>query len=383
MQLTSCQHRLEHIARIHAALGLACADNGMQFVNEQDNLSFTVLHILQHRLQTFLKFSPVFGAGNQRPHIQGKYFLILQPLGNIPPHNPLCQAFHNRRLADTGFPDKHRIIFRLSGEDTDDITDLRVSANHRIQLLVSGLLHQILAVFFQRIVGGLRVITGHPLIASHCGKRLEKTFSGNAVFRPDGFDFLIGMLNHAQEQMLHRNIFVAHLSGFILCGCQNLIQLSSHIDLAALYFHTLAHRILRPVHKVFLLDSHFLNQLQYQAVFYGKQAVEQMFFFNFLVAVFIRQLLAALYGLHGFLCKFGNIHTHALLLFLLFLLFYLFYYHYNNIISYCQLFFPLFFNSQILRQKDLCFRQNGGTIYKEGFPYSGNPEKFINFSQHT
>ena len=38
-----------------------------------------------------------------------------------------------------------------------------------------------------------------------------------------------------------------------------------------------------------------------------------MFFLNLLVAVFVSQLLAPFHGFHGFLCKFGNVHTQALL----------------------------------------------------------------------
>ena len=104
--------------------------------------------------------------------------------------------------------------------------------------------------------------------------------------------------------MLHGNIFVSHLPCLILCGGKHLIQLPSHINLSALHLDTLAHRVLHPVNKVLLLNTHFLNQLKYQAVFYGKEAVEQMFFFYFLVAVFIGQLLAPFHGFHGFLCKF-------------------------------------------------------------------------------
>ena len=313
MQLASGKHGLEHIARIHTALRLARANDGMQLINEQNNLSFAVLHILQHRFQTLLKFTPVFGTGNQRTHIQGKYLLILQSLRDIPPDYPLRQAFHHSCFTDAGFTDEHGVILRLSGQNTDDVAYLRISADHRIQLLVSGLLHQILAVFFQRVISGLRVIAGNSLIAANRRQRLKETLPGDTVFRPDSLNFLIRMLDHAQEQMLYGNIFVSHLFRLILCGCKHLIQLSSHINLAALYLYTLANRVLHPVHKVFLLNTHFLNQLQYKAVFYGKEAVEQMFFFNFLVAVFIRQLLAAFHGLHGFLCKFGNVHTHALL----------------------------------------------------------------------
>ena len=37
VQLAARQHRLEQVARIHAALGFARAHNGMQLIDEQDD----------------------------------------------------------------------------------------------------------------------------------------------------------------------------------------------------------------------------------------------------------------------------------------------------------------------------------------------------------
>ena len=304
MQLAPGQHGLEHISGIHASFRLTCPHNGMQLIYEKYNLAFAVLHVLKHGLQTLLKLASVFRARHQRAHIQCENLLILQSLGHIAAHNSLGKALHNSRLAHAGFTDKDRIVLALSGKDTDNVTDLRIPADYRIKLLVPRLLHQVLAVLLQRIIGSLRIVAGYPLVAPHCGKRLQKPFPGNAVFGPDSLDFLIGMLDHTQEKMLHGNIFVSHLPGFILCGGKHLIQIPSHINLSALHLDTLAHRVLHPVNKVLLLNTHFLNQLKYQAVFYGKEAVEQMFFFYFLVAVFIGQLLAPFHGFHGFLCKF-------------------------------------------------------------------------------
>jgi hypothetical protein len=39
VQLAAGQHRLEHVAGVHGALGGAGADHGVQLVNEQDDLA--------------------------------------------------------------------------------------------------------------------------------------------------------------------------------------------------------------------------------------------------------------------------------------------------------------------------------------------------------
>ncbi len=194
MQLPSGKHGLEHVSGIQRAVRLACSHDGVQLVYKEDNLAVAVLHILQHRFQTLLKFSPVLCAGHQRAHIQGKYFLVLQPLWYVSSDNPLCQPFHYRSLTHAGLADENRIVFRFPGKDTDDVSDLGIPADDRVQFLISGLLHQFLAVFLQGVIGCLRVVAGHSLVAPDRGQRLEKPLPGNAVLLPYLRYFPIGVL---------------------------------------------------------------------------------------------------------------------------------------------------------------------------------------------
>ncbi len=76
VQLASCQHRFQHIARIHGSVRLACSHDGMQLVDKQDDPPVAFLHFLQDCLQPFLELSPVLRTRHQRPHIQGKYRLL-------------------------------------------------------------------------------------------------------------------------------------------------------------------------------------------------------------------------------------------------------------------------------------------------------------------
>ena len=46
VQLTAGEHRLEHVARVHRALGGAGADDGVQFVDEENDLALRVAHFL-------------------------------------------------------------------------------------------------------------------------------------------------------------------------------------------------------------------------------------------------------------------------------------------------------------------------------------------------
>ena len=46
-QLAAGQHRLEHVAGVHRALALAGADDGVQLVEERDDLAVGVLDLLE------------------------------------------------------------------------------------------------------------------------------------------------------------------------------------------------------------------------------------------------------------------------------------------------------------------------------------------------
>src|ERR671923_163586 len=57
VQLAAGEHRLEQVARVHRALGRAGTDDGVQLVDEQDDLALAVLDLLQDRLEPLLELA--------------------------------------------------------------------------------------------------------------------------------------------------------------------------------------------------------------------------------------------------------------------------------------------------------------------------------------
>ena len=51
--------------------------------------------------------------------------LVFQAVRNIAPDDTLSQTFYSGCFTNTGFTDQNRIVFRLTGKDTDHVTDLR------------------------------------------------------------------------------------------------------------------------------------------------------------------------------------------------------------------------------------------------------------------
>ena len=167
MQLAPSQHGLQQVACVNAALGLSCAHNGVQFIDEQDDLALGLLHLVQHGFQPFLKLAPVLGTRNQRAHIQRENGLVLQLFGDVLLHDSLGKSLGNGGFAHAGFADENGVVLRLPGQNADNVPDFLIPADHRIHLLLSCPLDQVSAVLFQRVVGSLRVVGGDTLIAPH------------------------------------------------------------------------------------------------------------------------------------------------------------------------------------------------------------------------
>ncbi len=137
------------VARVHGALGLAGAHDGVQLVDEQDNLPLRLLYLVEDGLQPLLKLAPVLGTGDQGAHVQGEDGLVLQGGRHVALDDPLGQALGDGGLAHAGLADEHRVVLALAAQDADDVADLVVPADHRIQLVGTGPLHQVGAVLLQ------------------------------------------------------------------------------------------------------------------------------------------------------------------------------------------------------------------------------------------
>ena len=77
VQLASGQHGLQQVARIHGTLGLAGAHDGVELIDEQDDLALALLHLVEHAFESFFKFAPVHGPCDEGAHVQRHDGLLL------------------------------------------------------------------------------------------------------------------------------------------------------------------------------------------------------------------------------------------------------------------------------------------------------------------
>ena len=218
VQFAAGQHRLQQIASVHSAVGLARAHDGVQLIDEEDDLALGLFDLVQHTLQALLELAAVLSARDQRTHVQAEHGAVLQVLRHIPLDDTLGQALSNGSLTDASFTDEHGVVLALTAQDADDVTDFGITADYGVQLVGLGHLDQVLAVFLQRIVGGFGVIAGHALVAAHRTQRLHELFCRDAERLEQLCRTLAGALQNAKEHMLHADIFVFHLLGLGLSG---------------------------------------------------------------------------------------------------------------------------------------------------------------------
>ena len=305
VQLAPSQHGLQQVARIHAALGFSCAHNGVQFIDEQDDLALGLLHLVQHSFQPFLKFAPVLGARDQRAHIQRENGLVLQLFGDVLLHDSLGKSLGNGGFAHAGFTDENGVVLRLPGQNADNVPDFLIPADHRIHLLLSCPLDQIGAVLFQRVVGSLRVVGGDTLIAPDFLQSLQNTLLCNLIGLEQLLHAAPGSFQKSKEQMLHGHILVLHGLRLLLRRIERGLYVGADVKavhcLTRSYAGDLPQLGFRRRFQTLHRNIHLSQQLRGQTALLPQQCQKQMHLLHLLMRILNRQLLRALDGLNRFL----------------------------------------------------------------------------------
>ena len=165
MQFAARQRRLEQVRRIHRAIGLAGADERVHFVDEQDDAARRPLDFGQHRLQPLFEFAAVFGAGDERAHVERHELLVLEAFRHVAIDDAQRQTFGDGRLADARLADQHRIVLGAPRQHLDGAADFLVAADDRVELAAARRFGEIAGIFFERIIAllGGRRVGGAPL----------------------------------------------------------------------------------------------------------------------------------------------------------------------------------------------------------------------------
>ena len=151
VQLASGERGLEHVARIHRTLAARPgADDGVQFVDEQDELVGVLPHLVEHLGKPLLELAAILRARDHRTHVERDHTSPCERRRDVAVDDALRETFDDRRLSDAGVADQHRVVLPTPREDLDGLLDLVVTAHHGIDVALPGLFGQIAPVLVER-----------------------------------------------------------------------------------------------------------------------------------------------------------------------------------------------------------------------------------------
>ena len=142
LDLAAGQGRLEDVGGVDGPFRAAGADEGVQFVDEQDGV-LGPAHLVHDGLDAFLELAAILGAGDHHGQVEHDDAAVAQQLGDVAVHDHLGQAFDDGGLADAGFAEQDRVVLGAAAENLDDALDLVVPADDRVEFALAGQLGEV------------------------------------------------------------------------------------------------------------------------------------------------------------------------------------------------------------------------------------------------
>ena len=154
LYLAAGESRLEQVGGIHRARSVSGTHNGVNLVDEENYVG-VLRQFVNHSLDALFKLPAIFGAGNQRRHVEREYALVEQCASHVAVHDSDGKCFNDSRFAHTGFANEHWIVLFATAENLRQTFNLLVATHHGVEAVVFGFFGDVLAVFVQhrRVAG--------------------------------------------------------------------------------------------------------------------------------------------------------------------------------------------------------------------------------------
>src|SRR5690606_13749469 len=109
-QLSPCEGGLENISSIHCTFSATCADERVNLVDKENDLTIASAHFLYNGFKSLFKFTFVFRTGNEESHIKRINSFGAQIVRHVAIYNPVCNSFSDGGLTHTGFTYQQWVI---------------------------------------------------------------------------------------------------------------------------------------------------------------------------------------------------------------------------------------------------------------------------------
>src|SRR5581483_6232492 len=238
LELAAREHRLEDARRVDRALGGPGPDERVQLVDEQHDVAPRA-DLLEDLLQTLLEVAAVAGAGDERAEVERVDLLALEGLWDLALDDVLREPLDDRRLADAGLADQHRVVLGPAREHLHDPLDLLLPTDHRVELLLARELREVASELVQhhralsltaRLAGRLLLATGVP--GEQLDDGLPNAVQVGAELLEDLGGDPLALADEAEQDVLGPDVVVAELEGLAKRELQDLLGPRRERDVA-------------------------------------------------------------------------------------------------------------------------------------------------------
>ena len=256
LELASGEGGLHHVACVDGALCRPRSNDGVQFVDEQDDLTLRLAYLVHDALEPFLELAPELAPCHHAPDIQRQHAATLQLLGHVARRDGLGKALCYGRLAHTRPSDEDGIVLRPPDERLHHPPYLVVPSNDRVELPATGQIGQVQAEPLQRLVPALGLLIAHPAAAPHLLQCLVNALDIDLELLQQGSGRALVILRDCNQQVLGTDEIVVEALGLFRSGREHIAGPRRHEYLVGLVFQLGAHlqRLIKPLsHPV---DAH-------------------------------------------------------------------------------------------------------------------------------
>ena len=280
LNLTARERGLENVRGIDGAFGGARTDQGVQLVDEEDDLTRRA-DLVEDLLQALLEFAAVLRAGDERAHVECEHALAHQRLGDVAEDDLLRKAFRDRRLADAGLADERRVVLRAAAEDLHDTLDLHRTSDDRIERVLDREVGEVAAELIKQrclrrlLLGLLGLLVDARLVEQLVDLAANLLEVCAEVLEDVGRDALT-FDEQAEQQVLRADVVVAHASRLFKGDLDDLLDARRRDDLLdddALV--ATEHRLNRAAHLVDL-HAEVIEDLGRKSLALTEQTEQQM-----------------------------------------------------------------------------------------------------------
>ena len=231
LELAPRERRLHDVGGVDSALGRSRADDGVQLVDEQDDVAVRLLHLVDDGLEPLLELAPELGAGDDGRHIEREHALAAERLRHVVGDDALREPLGDRRLADARASDEDGVVLGAAGERLHHAANLVVAAYHGVELAVAGELCEVDRVAFEGLVPALGARVGDAAPSPDALHRLVGALAVDAVRQHDmrGGPALVG--ERGDEQVLGGDVLVAEAVRLLPGGAEHIVYAGGRVHL--------------------------------------------------------------------------------------------------------------------------------------------------------